>query len=189
VLASRLQYREAMRIRCTFLGLLSLFILVPATARAVTIDQIVSMSKAGVSDAVIVAMIDHDRSVFTLDPAQLVELQQAGVSEAVTVAMIKTDTRDEQATVPPPEPTPAVAPEQPAAVAYVVPYVVVPARARTRRVVTATCAVAPAVVAPTAPAATSARGMFFTQPATGMFFQPPAAAANCPAPPASPQRR
>ncbi|HEX3703700.1 MAG TPA: hypothetical protein VHU82_10230 [Vicinamibacterales bacterium] len=171
--------------------MLCLLMLLPATARAVTIDQIVSMSKAGVSDAVIVAMIDHDRSVFTLDPAQLVELQQAGVSDAVTVAMIRTDARDEQTSIPPPEPTPAVAPEQSAVVAYAVPYVVVPGRARSRRVAATTSVVAPAVtvVAPAVQAATSARGMFFTQPATGMFFQPPAAAVNCPTPPPSPHRR
>ena len=60
-----------------------------SSALAVTADQIVAMTRAGVSDGAIIALIEHDRSVFALDADQLVELQRSGVSEAVTVAMLK----------------------------------------------------------------------------------------------------
>lgn len=63
--------------------------LVPATARAVTVDDIVALSKAGVSEPVILAMIDRDKTVMTIDPQQVVALQKAGVSEKVIIAMLK----------------------------------------------------------------------------------------------------
>jgi hypothetical protein len=112
-------------------SLLCLFLLVPAAASAVTIDQIIAMSKAGVPDAAIVALIERDRTAFALDPAQLVELQQAGVTEAVTVAMIRNDGTREQPNVVAPAGPP---PEQPAVVTYAVPYVV-PVPVRRSRVV------------------------------------------------------
>ncbi|HMD35312.1 MAG TPA: hypothetical protein VKH42_10105 [Vicinamibacterales bacterium] len=64
----------------------------PATARrasAVTIDQIVALAKAGISEPVILALIDRDRTIFTIDPEQLVALKQEGLSDTVLVAMLK----------------------------------------------------------------------------------------------------
>jgi len=163
--------------------LLTLLLLVPAAASAVTIDQIVAMSRAGVSDAAIVALIERDRSVFALDAAQVVELQQAGVSEAVTVAMIRSGEAPAAAALP--GQIVDSAPGQPpvATYAYAVPYAVVtgvPVR-RGR-------AVAPVVTLPDAatsfravPPATSSRGIFFTQPTPGMFFSQ-SSSAQCPAP-------
>jgi hypothetical protein len=63
--------------------------LVPATVSAVTIQEVVTLSKAGVADEVIVALIDRDRGVFPIDAAQLEELKTAGVSPAVVLAMLK----------------------------------------------------------------------------------------------------
>jgi hypothetical protein len=205
-LASPLQYRKDMRIARTLAILLGLLTLVPAAARAVTIDQIVAMSRAGVSDAVIIATIEHDRSVFTLDPAQLVELQKAGVTDTVAVAMIKSGEAREQTSVATPAPAPqaeaapappaeAAPPEAPMAapepsvvVVYAVPYVVPRHAHQSRVVVAAPVVAAPVAVHPVQAAAAPARGMFFTQPSTGIFFQPPADA-NCPLPPKSPHRR
>jgi len=64
----------------------------PATARrasAVTIDQIVELTKAGISEPVILALIDRDRTIFTIDPEQLVTLKRDGLSDAVLLAMLK----------------------------------------------------------------------------------------------------
>jgi hypothetical protein len=72
------------------LGLAVLLVLgtsVPLSA--VTIDQIVSLSKAGVSDAVILALLDRDRTVLTIDPEQLVTLKRDGLSDALIMAMLK----------------------------------------------------------------------------------------------------
>ncbi|HEV3139824.1 MAG TPA: hypothetical protein VGY57_04885 [Vicinamibacterales bacterium] len=58
-------------------------------AAAVTVDQIVQLAKAGISEPVILALIDRDRTIFAIDPEQLVTLKQQGVSETVLIAMLK----------------------------------------------------------------------------------------------------
>src|SRR5437867_1384075 len=63
--------------------------LAPRTASAVTVDEIVALSRAGVADAVILAPIDRVQSVFAIEPQQLVTLKEAGVSEPVLLAMLK----------------------------------------------------------------------------------------------------
>jgi hypothetical protein len=64
-------------------------VLASTTASAATLDEIVALSKAGVSDSVILGLIDRDRTIFTLDSDQLVMLKQQGVSDAVVLAMLK----------------------------------------------------------------------------------------------------
>jgi hypothetical protein len=75
--------------RLTLALLLVIVVLIPATAFAVTIPEIVSLAQAGVSDEVIIALIDRDNGVFSMDAAQLQELNAAGVSPAVVLAMLK----------------------------------------------------------------------------------------------------
>src|ERR1043166_4530795 len=68
------------------------------TAAAATVDQIVALSKAGVSEPVILALIDRDKTIFDIEPERLVTLKQQGVSEAVILAMLKSGrTEGEQA--------------------------------------------------------------------------------------------
>jgi hypothetical protein len=69
-------------------------LLAPAPASAVTVDEIVALSRAGVTEAVILAVIDRDKTIFTLAPDQLVALKSQGVSEPVILAMLKSG-RDE----------------------------------------------------------------------------------------------
>jgi hypothetical protein len=69
-------------------------VLMPAQASAVTVDQIVQLSRAGVTETVILALIDRDRTIFALEPEQLVTLKMQGVSEPVILAMLKSG-RDE----------------------------------------------------------------------------------------------
>lgn len=69
--------------------LVVLFALAPAAASAVTIEQIVALSKAGVSEPIILALIDRDKTVFTIEPERLAALQREGLSERVIVAMLK----------------------------------------------------------------------------------------------------
>jgi hypothetical protein len=66
----------------------------PAAASAVTVDQIVALSKSGVSEPIILALIDRDKTIFTIEPDQLVSLRRDGVSETVILAMLKSG-RDE----------------------------------------------------------------------------------------------
>jgi hypothetical protein len=79
-------------------------------ADALTVRDIVELSKAGLSDSVLLTLIDVERSVFSIDTATLKQLKAAGVSDAVIVAMIRSG-REPQAA----EPAEPVAPEpQPA---------------------------------------------------------------------------
>ena len=62
----------------------------PATVRAVTVDEIIGLSKSGVSDSVLIALIDSDQTVFNLTPQQIADLKRAGVSDDVVVKMLTT---------------------------------------------------------------------------------------------------
>jgi hypothetical protein len=84
------QVAHAPRMRALSLGLLAfLLALAPGAASAVTLDQIVTLTKSGVSEPIILALIDRDKTVFTIEPEQLVALQRDGVSEKVILAMLK----------------------------------------------------------------------------------------------------
>jgi hypothetical protein len=63
--------------------------LAPVSVWAITTDQVVALAKAGVTDTVILALIDRDRTVFAIEPEQIPALQREGLSEAVILAMIK----------------------------------------------------------------------------------------------------
>ena len=69
--------------------LLLLLALMPAPASAVTIQQVVALSKAGVSDEVVLALIDRDKTIFAIDPDQLIALKREGLSETVVLAMLR----------------------------------------------------------------------------------------------------
>ena len=70
-------------------GVITLGVLMPAAASAVTLDEILGLSRAGVTDAIILALIDRDKTVFAIEPDQIDKLQRDGLSEAVILAMLK----------------------------------------------------------------------------------------------------
>ena len=80
----RAMIRHALVLGCSALSLLA-----PRAASAITIDQVVSLKKADVTDTVILALIDRDRTVFAIEPEQIVALQRDGLSEKVILAMLK----------------------------------------------------------------------------------------------------
>ncbi len=75
--------------RALVLGLVAFGLLAPRAASAVTIDQVVALAKSGVTDVVILALIDRDRTVFAIEPERIVTLQREGLSEKVILAMLK----------------------------------------------------------------------------------------------------
>ena len=85
-----------------FLVLVGLLLL-PATAGAVTVHEIIELTKAGLSDEVLTALIDADRTIFTLDKDQILELKEAGVSKAVLLKMLRSRREFDS---PPPEAAP-----------------------------------------------------------------------------------
>jgi hypothetical protein len=61
----------------------------PATANALTVRDIVELSRAGLGEETLLALIEVDPSVFPIDTATLKSLKAAGVSERVIAAMIR----------------------------------------------------------------------------------------------------
>lgn len=72
----------------------ALLLLAPRPALAITVDQVLALQRAGVTDTVILALIDRDRTVFAIEPEQIVSLQRGGLSEKIILAMLKSG-RDE----------------------------------------------------------------------------------------------
>jgi hypothetical protein len=77
------------RLRALVVGAVVLGVLGPIAASAVTLDQVLALKKAGVTDAVVLALIDRDRTVFSIEPEQVVTLQRDGLSETLILAMLK----------------------------------------------------------------------------------------------------
>jgi hypothetical protein len=61
----------------------------PARADALTVRDIVELSRAGLGEETLLALIEVDPSVFPIDTATLKSLKVAGVSERVIVAMVR----------------------------------------------------------------------------------------------------
>ncbi len=80
---------RAMTRRFVAVGVVAFTLLAPTAAAAVTVDQVVTLVQAGVTDAVILALIDRDRTIFAIEPEQIVKLQRDGLSQAVILAMLK----------------------------------------------------------------------------------------------------
>jgi hypothetical protein len=148
------------RLIVVFTALLSLL---ASRADAVTIRDLIELSKAGLSDQVLVALIEIDRTVYTLDAATLKQLKDAGVSDAVVIALIRSGRTEsvvagpEPAVEPPPAPDPQpqvvviehhdpVVQQVPVVVPVAVPVYVTQPRVRSARI--ATDGVVPANVPP-----------------------------------------
>lgn len=81
------------------------------SAEAVSVRDIVELSKAGLGDEVLLALIEVDGTIFTMDAALIRSLKDEGVSERVIEAMIRSGRpsrrpEPERASVQPYEPAP-----------------------------------------------------------------------------------
>jgi hypothetical protein len=92
--------------RRTLFAFLTVIALAAGRAEAVTIRDVIELSKAGLSETVLLALIEVDRSVFAIDTPTLKQLKEAGVTDAVIVALIRSGR-----TPPPPQPEPPPVPE------------------------------------------------------------------------------
>src|SRR5262245_23552063 len=84
--------------------------LLPARAEALTVRDVVELTRAGLGEEVLLALIEVDRSIFPIDAATIKELKAAGVTERVITAMVRSGRE-----VPPPEPIAAEPVPQPVA--------------------------------------------------------------------------
>lgn len=113
-------------------------------AEAITLREIVELTRAGLSDDILLALIEVDQRVFEIDPDTLKALKDAGVSTRVIVAIVKSGRTPAPPVEPivdlvPPDPPPpqVVVVDRPVVreVAVVVPvpvYVAVGGRSRVR---------------------------------------------------------
>lgn len=85
--------------------------LLPARADALTVRDVVELTRAGLGEEVLLALIEVDRSIFPIDGATIKTLKANGVSERVIAAMV----RSGREVLPPDpvitDPVPAVAPQ------------------------------------------------------------------------------
>jgi hypothetical protein len=116
--------------------LAALVVILPLSAvraDALTIRDVIELSKANVGDQVLLALIEVERPVFSMDTATLKLLKESGVSEDVIVAMIRsgrtpppTLANAEPAVNPQPlDPTPNTQPPNPEPTVIVTPAPVV----------------------------------------------------------------
>src|SRR5688572_16036963 len=77
----------------------------PVAAQTLTTKEIVELSKAGLGEEVLLALIEVHRSVFPIDRETLKMLKDQGVRDNVIVAMIRSG-RDPIPVPPPPPPAP-----------------------------------------------------------------------------------
>lgn len=96
--------------RRTAFILLTVLALAAGRAEAVTIRDVIELTKAGLSDQVLLALIEVDRSVFAIDTATLKQLKQAGVSDVVIVALIRSGRPPQVEPQPVAEPGPTYEP-------------------------------------------------------------------------------
>ena len=83
-----------------------------ASASAATIQDLIKLKAAGLSDDILIALIESDGSVFQLKADDVISLRKQGLSEKVIMAMLATTFKRpvSSAPAPPPVPTPAHAP-------------------------------------------------------------------------------
>lgn len=98
-------------------------VVVPVSAAAqmgsgqtLTVGEVIELSKAGLGEEALLALIEINRPVFPVDVDTLKGLKDAGVSPNVIVAMIRSGR-----TAPPPPPEPLALPEEPYSAAAAIP--------------------------------------------------------------------
>lgn len=75
----------------------ALLLALAAPARAVTVHELVDLSKAGLSDDILIALVESERSVFHLSAGDLRELKRQGLSDRVLLHLLQTPALAEEA--------------------------------------------------------------------------------------------
>lgn len=81
-----------------------------ARAEALTIRDVIELSRAGLGEDVLLALIEVDAGIYPIEPSTLKALKEAGVSEKVIVALIRSG-RERLAPEPPLPPVQAAVDE------------------------------------------------------------------------------
>ena len=78
-----------MRIRTALPLTVAMIALVGVRAQAVTLQDVVELSQAGIGDVVLIELIDMDDIAYPLTPSRLRALKAAGVSDQVLLALLR----------------------------------------------------------------------------------------------------
>lgn len=101
----------------------SLTLGIAAPAHAVSLHDLIDLSRSGLSDDILIALVESERSVFRLTPEDLKELKAQGLSDRLLLHLLQTPAlREEAARVEAferrleiasqaPQPAPAAAPD------------------------------------------------------------------------------
>ena len=71
-------------------------------AEALTVRDILELSRAGLGEEVLLALIDVDRGIYAIDTKTLKALKEAGVPDSVIVAMVRSGRERPADPLPPP---------------------------------------------------------------------------------------
>jgi hypothetical protein len=77
-----------------------LLVLLCGTASALTVQEVVALSKAGVSDEVLLSLIDRDKTIFAIDHDQLIALSRDRISEKLVLAMLRSGRQEPPPSAP-----------------------------------------------------------------------------------------
>lgn len=108
-----MKLKSLLRPLATFGLTLALVAGAASSAGAVTLHDLMALSQAGLSDAVLIALIETDQTIYGVSPDQLLALKRAGVGEPVILALLRNGrARATEAPQPPaqaavPAPSPA----------------------------------------------------------------------------------
>lgn len=75
----------------------ALALVTAAPAYAVSLSDLIDLSRAGLSDDILMALVDTDRSVFHLEPRDLKELKAQGLSDRLILHLLMTRERHDEA--------------------------------------------------------------------------------------------
>lgn len=89
------------------------FLLAGGRADAVSAKDIIDLSRAGLGEAVLLALVEVDGGVFTIDNATLKQLKAAGVSDRVIEAMVRSGRSRPAPIASEPSPVPQTDPPPP----------------------------------------------------------------------------
>ncbi len=88
------------RLGWTLTAVLLAVLLSASSAAAVTLNEVIALSRAGLADEVIVALIEQDPPETAVDAATVLWLKDAGVSEPVLAALVRLSGKAPEASYP-----------------------------------------------------------------------------------------
>lgn len=115
-LLNRRPNEEGVKMRRLLVLLVTVIVLGARPAEAIPLRDIIELSKGGLSDEILLALIDLEKRVYPIDPATLKQLKDAGVSDRVILAVVRSGRTQPEPVAPPVPPAPVV-PTHPAPVA------------------------------------------------------------------------